>query len=71
MTAQEMIVTLVAIVICAVIFACWDADLRARFADTEHDWREDWCCPECYADHEQEGPCLDCPARKAAMRWWG
>lgn len=36
--------------------------------DNDRDWREDWCCPECYADHRQTGPCLDCPARRAA-RW--
>lgn len=44
-------------------WACHDARRSA-----ERDWREDWCCPECYADHRQTGPCLDCPARRAA-RW--
>lgn len=33
-----------------------------------HDWREDWCVPECYAAHDAEGPCEDCPARRAARR---
>lgn len=32
------------------------------------DWREDWCCPECYADHKAQGPCEDCPARRTARR---
>lgn len=44
-------------------YACWRARRRAM-----RDWREDWCCPECYADHRQKGPCLDCAARRAA-RW--
>lgn len=65
MNPKVVIAALVIIVIALVILACWQARRRA------HDWREDWCCSECYADHEQEGPCLDCPARKAAMRWWG
>lgn len=52
-------------------WACWRARRRAlRVAELEmpHDWREDWCVPECMAAHEQDGPCLDCPARRAA-RW--
>ena len=52
-------------------FACWRARRRAlRVAELEkpRDWREEWCCPECYADHRQQGPCLDCAARRAA-RW--
>ena len=65
MNPKVVIAALVIIVIALVILACWQARHRA------HDWREDWCCPECYADHKQDGPCLDCPARKAAMRWWG
>lgn len=44
-------------------WACHDARRSA-----ERDWREDWCCPECYAAHEQDGPCGDCPARRAAHR---
>lgn len=31
-----------------------------------HDWREDWCVPECYAADDQSEPCEDCPARRAA-----
>ena len=65
MNPKTMIAILVIIVICAVILACWQARRRP------HDWREDWCCPECYAAHDQKEPCMDCPARKAAMRWWG
>lgn len=55
----------------ACAWAAWDARRRAlRVAELERprDWREDWCCPECYADHRQTGPCLDCPARRAARR---
>lgn len=32
------------------------------------DWREDWCVPECWAAHGQDGPCEDCPARRAARK---
>ena len=32
------------------------------------DWRETWCCPECYAAHDQAEPCEDCPARRAERR---
>ena len=52
-------------------WACWRARRRAlRIAELEkpRDWRETWCCPECYADHRQKGPCLDCAARRAARR---
>lgn len=52
-------------------YACWQARRKAlRVAELEkpRDWREDWCVPECYADHRQTGPCLDCPARRAARR---
>lgn len=65
MNPKVVIAALVIIVICAVILACWQARRKSR------DWREDWCCPECYAAHDQTEPCLDCAARKAAMRWWG
>lgn len=53
-------------------YACWRARRRAlRVAELEkpRDWREEWCCPECYADHKQGGPCADCPARRAAKEW--
>lgn len=52
-------------------YACWRARRRAlRVAELEkpRDWREDWCVPECMAAHEQDGPCLDCPARRAAHK---
>lgn len=65
MNPKAVIAILVIIVIALVILACWQARCRA------HDWREDWCCLECYAAHDQKEPCLDCAARKAAMRWWG
>lgn len=48
-------------------WACWRARRRALRVEKPRDWREDWCCPECYADHRQTGPCLDCAARRAAM----
>lgn len=49
------------LVLCvALIIFCAEGDNR--------DWRDEWCVPECYADHRQQGPCLDCPARKAARR---
>lgn len=44
-------------------WACWRAKRRA-----ERDWREEWCCPECMAAHDQKEPCGDCPARRAAHR---
>ncbi len=51
-------------VFCCVAYGCWDADLRARFADTEHDWRDEWCCLECWAPDGQDGPCRDCAGRR-------
>lgn len=60
MNPKAVIAALVIIVIALVAIACLQARRRA------HDWREDWCVPECYADHKQEGPCEDCPARRAA-----
>lgn len=68
MTDLLIILALAAVVISCVSYGCWDAYLRARFADTERDWREDWCVPECYADHRQQGPCKDCPARRHGRR---
>lgn len=44
-------------------YACWRARRRA-----ERDWRETWCCPECYAAHDQKEPCGDCLARRAAHK---
>lgn len=49
-------------------WACWRARRRALRVEKPRDWRETWCVPECMAAHEQDGPCLDCPARRAA-RW--
>ena len=65
MTPLAAIAALAAIVLLAIAIACGVAWLRAK---RERDWRENWCCPECYADHRQQGPCLDCPARRAARR---
>ena len=65
MNPKVVIAALVIIVIALVILACWQARRK------EHDWREDWCCTECYAAHDQKEPCMDCSARKAAMKWWG
>ena len=59
MSALIAIVGTLALCIALIIF-CAEGDNR--------DWREDWCCPECYADHRQQGPCLDCPARRAARQ---
>lgn len=61
MTPLAAIAALAAIVLLAIAIACGVAWLRAK---REHDWREDWCVPECWAAHEQEGPCKDCPARR-------
>lgn len=71
MNPLTIIVALACVAFCAMAWACWRARRKAlRVAELEkpHDWREDWCCPECYADHRQTGPCLDCAARRAA-RW--
>ena len=57
-----IILALAAVVVGLCAYAAWSARRRAR------DWREDWCVPECWADHRQQGPCRDCPARRAARR---
>ena len=57
-----IILALAAVVVGLCAYAAWSARRRAR------DWREDWCVPECYAAHGQQGPCKDCPARRAARR---
>lgn len=62
MTELFIILALAAVVVGLCAYAAWSARRRA------HDWREDWCVPECYADHRQQGPCKDCPARRAARR---
>ena len=62
MNPKVVIAALVIIVIALVILACWQARRK------EHDWREDWCCTECYAAHDQKEPCGDCPARRAAYK---
>ena len=62
MNPKAVIAVLVIIVICAIAYGCWKARHRER------DWREEWCCPECMAAHDQKGPCGDCPARRAAHR---
>lgn len=59
MSALLAIVGTLALCVALIIF-CAEGD--------NHDWRETWCCPECYADHRQKGPCLDCAARRAARR---
>lgn len=60
--------TIIAALACGTFGSMAIACLEARFKAYEHDWREDWCVPECMAAHEQDGPCADCPARRAA-RW--
>lgn len=64
MNPLATIAALACIAFGSMVIAC----LEARFKVYGHDWREDWCCPECYAAHEQDGPCADCPARRAARR---
>lgn len=63
MTPLAAIAALAAIVLLAIAIACGEAWLRAK---RERDWREDWCVPECYAAHDQTGPCGDCAARRMA-----
>ena len=62
MTDLLIIAVLAAVVVGLCAYAALSARRRA------HDWRIDWCVPECYADHRQQGPCADCPARRAARR---
>ena len=63
MTELLIIAALAAVVVGLCAYAAWAARRGA-----ERDWREDWCVPECWADHRQQGPCKDCPARRAARR---
>jgi len=49
-------------------WACWRARRRALRVEKPRDWREEWCCPECMAAHDQTEPCADCQARRAARR---
>ena len=63
MSELLIIAALAAVVVGLCAYAAWSARRRAV-----RDWREDWCVPECYADHRQQGPCADCPARRAARR---
>lgn len=53
MSALLAIVGTLALCVALIIF-CAEGDNR--------DWREDWCCPECRAAHDQTEPCGDCPA---------
>lgn len=41
---------------------------RDRELMKPHDWREDWCVPECWAAHDQGEPCGDCPALRKRGR---
>ncbi len=59
MSALLAIVGTLALCVALIIF-CAEGD--------NHDWREDWCCPECMAAHDQTEPCGDCLARRAARR---
>jgi len=59
---------LIATVLLGCVLVCSIPAPRDRELTEPHDWREDWCVPECWAAHDQAGPCEDCPARRAARR---
>ena len=59
---------LIATVLLGCVLVCSVPAPRDRELTEPHDWREDWCCPECYAAHDQAEPCEDCPARRAERR---
>ena len=57
---------LVATVLLGCVLVCSVPAPCDRELTKPRDWREDWCCPECYAAHDQTEPCGDCAARRAA-----
>lgn len=59
---------LIATVLLGCVLVCSVPTQRDRELTEPRDWREDWCVPECYAAHDADGPCEDCPARRAARR---
>lgn len=61
--AWSLLALIAVVALCVTFIIC-----VAESDNDRHDWREDWCCPECYAAHDADGPCEDCPARRAARR---
>ena len=52
---------IIAALACVWLTIVWWAEPRVS-AWLDKDWRNGWCCLECWADEGQCGPCRDCPA---------
>lgn len=67
MTELLIIAALAVVVVGLCAYAAWSAR-RVEELERPRDWRETWCCLECWAPDGQRGPCRDCAGRRTARR---